>query len=161
MVFVLSFSSCGDDDEDSDSSNNASIVGEWTVESVDVDVAVGDVSLVDYFVSLGFTEAQAAAYVTLFTSEYTTIAGSVELFEDGTYETNFDGEDTYTGVWELSSDGSTLTMDEGTEDEMVFDVVTLTDSKLTLEANESESEDLDDDGTDESLAIVMTMTFTR
>ncbi len=158
LMFVVSFNACSDDDEES---SNASIVGEWTVKDVTADVTVDGEDITDFFVSLGYTQAEAEAYVTLLTSEMTSLAGTVELKEDGTYETNFDGEDTYTGVWELSSDKTTLTMDKGTEDEMIFDVVTLTDSSLTLETTDSESMDMDLDGTNETMEMIMTMNFTR
>ncbi len=116
---------------------------------------IGDVSLEDYFISAGYSESEAETYVALFASDYTSMSGSVEVNEDGTYDADFDGTTAYSGVWELSSDGTTFTLDKDTDSEQVYDVVTLTDSKLTLEMTESESMS----GID--MDIIVTMTFTR
>jgi len=49
------------------------------------------------------------------------------------------------GTWNLSSDGKKLTLDAGTIDEMVIDIISLTSSTANLTFSEQILEDLDDD----------------
>lgn len=69
------------------------------------------------------------------------------IMEDAVYVFDANGSysltvysETGTGTWEFSSDEKTLILDEGTEDEVQNQIVTLTDSQLVLS-----STDVDED----------------
>ena len=56
--------------------------------------------------------------------------------------TNLDPPESEEGTWELSSDGKTLFIDKGTDDEVEFTIRTLTSDKFVTE-EESWDDDLD------------------
>ena len=84
----------------------------------------------------------------------------MQIKSDGTYTSSMGGT-TDTGTWSLSSDGKKLTIDSSTEAPMTFDVIELTSSKLHLNVSESNSEDLNSDGTLETITISIDVTFTK
>jgi len=164
IVAVMFFVSCEEDEE-----KIVSIVGTWTVESVSADMTIDGLSFMDYYTTtLGVPESIVQLMYNEFKKEIESMSGSIELKEDGTYVENFedgnDGDgvdDDNTGLWEISADNKVFTVDKGTEDEMVFNILTLTDSKLVMTANTTEYEDLNEDGIDETMVIAMTMSLVR
>jgi hypothetical protein len=71
------------------------------------------------------------------------------------------GGETDNGTYSLSADRKTLTMDPGTNDETVADVLTLNASTLKIKMTQNAEEDLDDDGADEQFNMTITMTLNR
>lgn len=155
-VFVIFMASC---EKDKDGGSNANdIVGNWTITKSEMSVTVNGIDFVQYLINeLGLSQSEAEAYEELFFSE---ITGTVNIKSDGTYEANFEGEIT-TGTWELSSDNKKITMDKGTEDEMVMNVESLSSSKLVLSYEESETDDMNSDGTDDTILAKVKLTFSK
>ena len=86
--------------------------------------------------------------------------GTLQIKSDGTYTATFGGE-TDTGTWSLSEDGKTLTVDSNTDDPQTIKVAELTSNKLSLQMTETENADLNEDGTDETMTMNITLNFTR
>lgn len=142
-------------DKDKDGNGGSSdLVGIWTVTSSSFEITINNVDVIDYLMAaMELTEEEAEMFVDMFFSDMG-MTGTIEFKSDGTYITKSDGE-TDTGTWKLSSDKKTLTMDDGTADEVNATVVSLTSSKLVVEFTESESDDWDEDGTPETTEIFM------
>ena len=159
LVFGVSilFTAC---EKSSSEDLSGSIVGTWTIESTSMDATINGVSFIDYYKeTFGLTQADADALLKLFKEEFE-MAGSITINADGTYTAVFDGENDE-GTWRLSDDKKTLTIDDNTQYEMVFTVKKLTDSELVLVGSESDTKDINEDGTDENLVITVQMNFKR
>lgn len=82
----------------------------------------------------------------IFANALLAASGAVWTFdEDGSHTltlTNLDPPESETGTWELSSDGKTLILEKGTDDEGETTIRTLTSSKLVFE-EESWDEELE------------------
>lgn len=154
VVFILS--AC-EKDKDSDTNAN-NIIGIWTITSSTFDATINGESIVQYLMeALGLDQTQAEAMASLFISPFT---GTIDIKSDGTYTSVIEGE-TESGTWELSSDNKKLTLDAGTPDESVMDVVVLTSSNLEVSYSETSMEDMDEDGTPETMIIEIDLKLTK
>jgi hypothetical protein len=152
------FTSCKKDDDDKNASD---FIGTWTCDDMTADVSINGISFVDYMMDeFGYTEAQAELFLESMMAEMDMEGGTLEIRSDGTYFSDMGGED-YEGTWRSTDNNNTLITDEGEEDEMTLDVISLSANQMVLEMNETETEDFDEDGTDDTMVIVMRMTFTK
>ncbi|GEM_PF-327274 len=152
--------SCNDEDDDNDGVTASEIVGVWTVSNVEGDIEINGISFMDYLIDLlGMTQEEAEDALEEMLEDFPA-SGTITMNADGTYNSNFNDE-VDSGTWHLSANGKVLTIDKDTEDEMVFDVTTLTNSKLVIEATETEHVDMNDDMVDELLEVTVIMTFTK
>jgi len=162
LSLALSFSvlvSCGGDDE-GDGPSGGDLTGTWTVASASIDATIDGTDIVEWFVDvLGLTEAEAEQFGELFTDglDEGFVGGTLTFNSDNTYEANFDG-DSESGTWSRSGDQLTIT--SGGE-ESVTTIKTLTSSNLTIEFDETETEDIDEDGTTEEFRITFTLNLTK
>ena len=74
------------------------------------------------------TDPMVQAVVNLAAAFFTN--GTLTFSSGGTYTMSILGS-SGGGTWELSADGSTLTFDKGTEDELIYSVITLTSDVLS------------------------------
>ncbi len=157
-LVVLNFTSCNKEEE----SPQELITGKWTVSDVTLDTSIGGKTLTEYFIeTLGLTGAEAAQFAILFDAALQeSFSGTVEIKPDQTYIAKVGG-DTTAGTWELSADGKKFTMDPGTADEAIFDVVSLSKSLLHLNFNESQMEDINEDSIPEMISMEVDMTLTK
>lgn len=110
---------------------------------------------------MGLNATQAAQYTAIVNATVLqSFTGTIQFKSDNTYTTNLGGT-TDTGTWSLSSDAKKLTIDSNTDSPEVYDVTVLTSNKLTLKLTGTESEDLNSDGTPETLTISVELPFTR
>ena len=136
------------------------LIGKWTIASSSVDMTIDGVSVVDFLVeALGITEEQAKQFEQIYTDELS-MSGTIEFMADYTYEANFDGDVT-TGTWKLTSGGKEMIMDEGTEDETTVKIVSANATKMVVRISDSDTEDIDEDGTDENLVYTIEMVLTK
>ncbi len=150
-LFLLS----GCDKDDPKPQNN--IIGNWTVQSLAIDIRIGGQTFVAYLMSMGFSEADAQEFADTFNDSFEQgVSGTIEFKTDGTYRAVDESGSVSTGKWELTSDNKTLTIDKGTADETVFTVKTLTASNLNLSASVED----DDMGVDD-FVINMEMQLTK
>jgi hypothetical protein len=150
---ILAFSSCSKDDE----INADDIIGEWTISSSSMNMTIDGVDVIQYLkAEFELTQDEAEEmYTTYF---YYEITGTCEFKNDGTYTSNIEDE-IDNGTWEIN--GSKLTMDKDAEDEMIMDINTLTSSKLVVSSTETDSQDINQDNTDETMVSKMQITFTK
>lgn len=155
-LVVLTFTSC---DKDSDGDKNAdNILGVWTITSSSFDATINDVDIIQYFMdAFGVSQAIAESITEDF---YEDITGTANFKADGTYTMTTNGS-VDNGTYKMSADNSKMTMDEGTVDEITVNIVTLTSTKLELSFTETEVEDMDEDGIDDTLKMTITLVFTK
>jgi hypothetical protein len=159
LVFLtgLILSTCKKDETPTDN-----LIGTWTAGTSTFTAMIGNKTLNQYFTDvMGLTDAEALQFTNLFNQEFQqSFSGTIQIKSDGKYTSTMGGT-TDTGTWSLSSDGKKLTIDSSTDDPMTFDVIELTSSKLHLKISESSSDDLNDDGTPETMTISVDVTFTK
>lgn len=145
-----------------DATPEEDIVGTWTMQSSSFTATVNGKSMTQYFIDdLGLTAAEAQQYIAIFNATMQqSFAGSLVMKSDHTYTATLGGE-ADNGTWSLSSDGKKLTIDSSTEVPMILDVIELTSSKIHLQGTETVMEDLNDDGTNETLVVTIDLTFTK
>ncbi len=145
--------------EKEDEGITASIVGSWTITETTMDMTIDGVSWIDYMVNeLGWTAETAEIEWTEMQSE-TDMEGTVEFKDGGVFTSAFEDEDPESGSWTL--DHEKLTINVEGDDTMVFEVITLSESKLVIKLTEIDSDDMDQDGTEEAVEMIMHMTFVR
>ena len=159
LVFITGvlLSSCSKDDTATDA-----IVGTWTAGTSTASIMVGSMTLTQYYIDvMGATAEEAQMYADLFNAFITqSFAGTITVKADNTYTSNMGGS-ADTGTWSLNPDRTELTITSSTDGPMTFDVLELTASKMRIHAVETTSEDLNADGTLESITIELEVTFTK
>ena len=138
------------------------IVGTWTAGATSMNVMVGSETLTQYFTTvMGLTADQAALYVTTVEQALKqSFTGTIQIKSNNTYTSTLGGK-TDTGTWSLNSDKSKLTIDSSTDDPVTVDVIQLTSSVLHLAMTENTSEDLNSDGTPETITVQADVTFNK
>jgi hypothetical protein len=157
IITGLILSSCSKDSTPADD-----LVGTWTSGTATFTAMINGKTITQYFIDdLGLTAAEAQQATTLFNAQMQqSFSGTIQLKSDHTYTATMGGE-ADTGTWSLSSDGKKLTIDSSTDVPLVADVVELTSSKLHLQGTETQTEDLNDDGTNETIIVTVDLTFTK
>ena len=157
IITGLILSSCS-----KDSTPDDDLIGTWTTESATLTAMVGTKTMTQYLIDeLDYTPAEAQIFVDLFnTMMQQAFTGTIQMKSDNTYTGTLGGE-ADTGTWSLSSDGKKLTIDSSTEEPMVLDVIELTSSMLHLQGTDSETDDLNDDGTPETITVTVDLTFIK
>ena len=143
-LFIL-LAGCSSDDN-TPAAGNDLVGGTWTISQVDLVYTVGAQSLKDYLVNVeGFTPEEADAAIAIFEGFLLDeLDGTIPFNANNTYDSNFGGSPD-DGIWSLSADGKTLTLDAGTIDESIITVNSLTGSTVSLTFSEDFTEDVDDD----------------
>ena len=164
LISFVTLIGCNNDDENPDNPISAELVGLWTISDSNVDVSILGMSIIDYLVNVGgLSEVEAQAFATLFETLLTTnFSGTIEFKANNTYITNIGGE-TDDGTWSLNSAGDKVTLDAGTADEQVIDIISLTANTLIVGFDQTEFEDLDDDPMtpDVEISLSIELTLTR
>ena len=161
LSVFISYSGCNSDD-DGDPVINP-LIGIWTISDVNLVTEFGDMSVKEFLMEVGgLSDLDATGYTILFESLLeSTFNGIIEFKDDNTYKSNIAGE-MEEGTWRLNSDGDELTLNSGTSDETVVNVITLTENTLKLSLNTSELANIDDESLipdlDISIAVEMTLT---
>ncbi len=145
-----------------DESSPKNIVGTWTAGTVTYTTMVGDKTLNQYLIdNLGLSSVEAQLYAAIF--DQTTkqsLSGTIQIKSDGTYTSTLGGSND-TGTWSLSPDGKTLTIDSDNDSPVILNVVDLTSTKLHVTFTETDSEDLNEDGTPETLTVNADIIFNK
>lgn len=161
LSVLIVFTGCNGDDEDPDNPAVNDLIGLWTITDAQVDATIGGKTLVQYAVDeLGLSEDLAILLAALFEDELmANFDGTIEFKADNTYISNTGGE-VDDGTWSLNAAGDKLTLDAGTIDEQVTNVLMLTASTLKVSIEQTEFEDLDDDPLTPDAAIDMSVELT-
>jgi hypothetical protein len=138
------------------------LIGTWSSASYTVTTTVNGTPLLQYLTNtLGLPADQAQAISTLVNGGVQqALPGSIQIKSDYTFTATSTGG-TDTGTWSLSSDNKKLTIDPSNGDPMTFDVISLTSSNLHLQWSQTESEDLNSDGTPETLDSAIDLTLSK
>jgi len=162
LLAFVTYTGCNKDDDEGINPAQQ-FIGLWTVTNIDVDASIGGQSVKDFLVNVGgMSEIEAEAIATLLESMISAnFTGTLEIKEDHTYITTFGGA-VDDGTWSINSTGDKITVDGGTADEMVIDVISITENMLVASLDTIESIDIDDNeltpDVDISLSIQMTLT---
>lgn len=161
LFAFVTYIGCNNDDEGGNDVAQQ-FIGIWNVTNVDVQTDIGGQSIKDFLVNVGgLTELEATAIETLVQSMVAAnFTGTLTIKEDHTYETTFGGGDD--GTWSINSAGDKITVDAGTVDEMVIDVISITEHMLVASTETTESYDIDNDpltpDVDINISVEMTLT---
>jgi hypothetical protein len=155
-IFLIS--SCNKNNE----SPQSDIIGKWTISSATLAAKINGKTISQYYTDvLGLSQTDADQLAQAFDNALQqSFTGTVEVKSDKTYTQIISGS-SKSGTWKLSSDSKTLTLDAGTPDEIAYEILTLTKSSLHLKFTTSESQDINSDGTPETITIDVDMTLTK
>jgi hypothetical protein len=157
LMVGLVLSGCSNDKKTTDN-----LVGTWTVGTSSFTTMVGTRTLTQYFtevMGLSAAEAQLSSAVVNQTIQQS-FSGTIQIKSDNTYSATLGGKNE-TGTWNLNSDGTQLTIVSGSSGTQVFDIVQLTSSVLKVRLTNQVSEDLNSDGTPESITVTADVTFNK
>jgi len=158
LIAALAITSCK-----KDSSSAVTLAGgTWTAGTPTFTTMVGTKTLTQYYTDvMGLTAAQAAQYAAVVNLALTqSFTGTIQFKSDNTYTANLGGTPD-SGTWSLSADGKKLTIDSSTDAPVTADVIELTSNKLSVAITDTTSEDLNSDGTPETITVNVTIPFTR
>jgi hypothetical protein len=157
LITGLALGSCKKD------SNSVTLEGgTWTAGTPTFTAMVGTKTLAQYYTDvMGLTADQAAQYTAFANlALMQSFTGTIQFKSDGTYTGTLGGK-TDTGTWSLSADGKTLTINSGTAGPETAQINELTSKTLNVSIITNESQDLNNDGTPETITINVTIPFTR
>ena len=159
FTFIVS---CKEDDEVV-VATEAELIGTWTTQSSQVDATINGKDMIDFLIdAFEMTEQEAQIAKEAFEADNEMDSGTtIELKSNHTYTAKATGEDPDDGTWKLSTDGKKLLIDEGTDDEMEFEIKSISGSNLSLFTERSEKDDLDQDGTDDTIAVKLTLNLKK
>jgi hypothetical protein len=146
-----------------DSSSAVTVAGAaWTAGTPTFTAMVGTKTLAQYYTDvMGFNTTQAAQYSAIVNlALMQAFTGTITFKSDNTYTANLGGK-ADSGTWSLSADGKKLTINSSTEGSQIADVTLLTSNKLTVSLTDTTSEDLNSDGTPETITVNVSIPFTR
>jgi hypothetical protein len=158
LIAGLAIASCK-----KDSSSEVTLAGgTWTAGTPTLTVMVGTKTLTQYYTDvMGLTAALASQYSAAVNAVLMqSFTGTIQFKSDNTYTATLGGTPD-SGTWSLSSDGKKLTIDSNTDVPVTADITELSSNKLVVTLKDTESEDLNSDGTPETLTINITIPFTR
>lgn len=166
-VFIFSsailISACSDDDNPV-SQAESDLIGVWTGKSFSLDMKVNDTPVLQWYQEeLGLTDTEAQQIIELIVEGLADgFSGTIEFKADHTFVSNFGGEPEETGTWQLTDSDKKLTITDTSDNSTtVFDIVTLNSTTLTVRFGETDSGDLDGDGTDENITLTFELTFEK
>ena len=158
LIVSLTVTSCK-----KDSSTTVTLEGgTWTAGTPTFTTMVGTRTLSQYYTDvMGLTSAQALQYSAIVNlALMQSFTGTIQFKSDNTYTANLGGTPD-SGTWSISADGKKLTIDSSSADPVTGDITELTSNKLTVSLVDTVSEDLNGDGTPETITVNVTIPFTR
>lgn len=157
LITGLIFSGCSKEKKATDN-----LVGTWTIGTTNISTMVGTRTMAQYFTDvMGMSVADAQTYSVLANQAIQqSFSGTIQIKSDNTFSATFGGK-SETGTWSLNSDGTKLTITSGSSGTTVFDIVELTSSILKIRVTDLITEDLNNDGTPESITVTADLTFNR
>lgn len=158
LIASLAINSCK-----KDSSTAITLAGgTWTAGTPTFTAMVGTKTLTQYYTDvMGLSAAQAAQYASIVNlALMQSFTGNIQFKSDNTYTATLGGK-ADSGTWSLSADGKKLTISSTSAAPVVADVNQLTSNKLSVSLTDTTSEDLNSDGTPETITVSVTIPFTR
>ncbi len=165
IIGVLTFFITGCEKDDPVKVTEEFIIGSWEVANIEADGTIDGKSMLEYYMDeSGLSEAQAEFLINYTIASFSGMYDGVYEFKsDYTYIHTFndasDGEES--GTWVLGSDGEIIILNEGTEYEMNFTVKSKGSNTLDVEYKLTDSYDVNEDGDDEELSLVIDLSLTK
>ena len=160
-LIIVILSSC---EKDSNEETAVDLIGTWTIDNLVIDLMVGNESALSLLVlAFQITEAEAQVMIDEFLIEYIDDieGGTINFMANHNYFFSLEG-DTDDGTWDLSSDKKSLILDDGTIDETIFEIITLTANSLILKLpEETDTFDINNDGVDEELRLLVELRLSK
>ncbi len=158
IVSALILASCS---KSNDSNPSSLIAGNWTVSTTTLTDSVNGGTLTEFYVGQGLSQsdAQLAAQAISSTIQQS-FTGTINVKSDHTYVLTIAGN-SQSGTWSINSAGDKLTTDPGTPAEVVYDIVHLDAHNLEIRFQTSIMQDINNDGTPETIDITADMTLTK
>ena len=163
---LLWISSCGSDDEDENPQPTSEIVGTWQYDAVSYDIQVNGIDFVQYVSNeLGLSSAEAILLLALFEGGFEEELGlentTFTFNADGTYRVVSPGEQDETGTYVVNSSETQVTFTSEGETYSA-DIEELTASRLRMRiVDEDQSEDLNEDGTNDTIRAEVLLTLRK
>ncbi|ADR20926.1 hypothetical protein MATR_14480 [Marivirga tractuosa] len=149
------FQACNSDEK----ATEGEIEGKWNVSDLSFDFTINGEDFSDYFSD---DPSTADLVESILTASYQdSFGGTLEFKSDGSYVATGDNNSTDEGTWSVNSDGTVLTLDGGTAEEFAFDIVTSTNSSLVLQFTQTESQDIDFDGTVDEVSTSLNLSLSK
>ena len=137
------------------------LIGTWTISSATADITVNGKSLTQYYTDLGSTQTEAAQLAQIIESSIQqSFTGTVTVKSDNTYTATISGS-TDSGTWSLNSDGTKLTLVDSNNVSSTYDIVNLDSHNLELSFVTTEQDDLNSDGTPDTITLNVNMKLTK
>ena len=157
VMTVLFISGCNKDDEGLDP-KSLELVGVWQAKEASLLFTVDGVSLYQYYLNQGLSEAEADEALNFLGGLIIqTLSGTIEFKNDKTYTANFGGE-VETGSWVLLNEGTVLKMTESMTSEVTdAEIISIGATRLIIGYDESYT----DDDTGEEIAINIELTLDK
>lgn len=151
-AILFSIPGCNNDDEVVD--QNRLIVGLWESTEVRMTFTVGQLTLQQYYIDeLGLTEEESDEVVQLYGNNFASgLIGFIEFKEDKTFSSTL-GSNVETGTWWILNDTSLKLTEVSMADQVDLTIVSLDASKLILGFEDTNSDDINEDGMDEIILI--------
>lgn len=154
--------SCSGDDKD-EVPQDGPIVGTWTFSSIDFDATINGQDYIEYLVeTFDITEEEAMFLAEFYRGQFLGSefqSSTITFKRDGTYVTQ-GGDSEETGTYTLTNSNTKLTLSSGGE-VTEFDVKELTNNNLKLEYTGVDEDDIDEDGTDETISFKINLHLTK
>lgn len=167
-ILILLSTACKDDEDPVTPSDR--LVGTWTLQSYDTEVTINNQDYVAYIQQLPDLSDQEKAFAIALVElqiqhaleDINIPVGTTFQFKsDKNYEVKVPNEAAETGQWMLNTDGTILTIDEGTQEEIAFEVDTLTETSLVLSIETTEQDDIDQDGEVDTLVAKFILNLSK
>lgn len=160
---AILISGCSDDDNPI-SQAESDLIGIWTGKSFSLDMRVDGTPILQWYQEeLGLTDTDAQQFIEVIVEGLAEgFSGTIEFKADGTFASNFGGDPKETGTWLLTDNDKKLTItDTSDNSSTVYDIITLNSTTLTIRFSETDSQDLDGDGTNENITMTFELTLEK
>jgi hypothetical protein len=156
---IVIFSACK---KNEDNNPTANIIGTWNTTNSSFSAKIGDKSMTQYFIDvMGASASDAQLSTNLFNLMLQqAFTGTITFKSDYTYTSTL-GNQNDNGSWTISADGKKLTIDPSSGNAILLDIEQLTKSTLKVHSQESFSDDVNQDGTPETITADIDLTFTK
>ena len=156
---IVIFSACK---KNEDNSPTANLIGTWNTSSSSFSATIGDKTMTQYFIDvMGATASDAQLSTNLFNLMLQqAFTGTITFKADDTYTSTL-GNQPDNGTWAISADGTKLTIDPSSGNAILLNIEQLTKSTLQVHTQESFSDDVNQDGTPETITADIDLTFTK
>ncbi|MGM0581059.1 MAG: hypothetical protein ACQETL_10295 [Bacteroidota bacterium] len=127
-------------DENDLQENQSPIIGKWTYDAIEYEIKINNQDIYTYFDSLGLPAENIALISIMLESEIKSeLEGiSIDFNVDNSYEMfNEEDEIESTGTYELNTSQNEITLINDNNENIVLEILTLSENSLTLSLNEN------------------------